>query len=253
MTDRKNPNCVALIPARSGSERLKNKNLRLLGGHPLMAYTIRAAIESGIFKDVILSTDSEYYAEIAHYYGAKTVLRPQCNSSANSPDIEWVEFTLGKLEEQGCNFDCVSILRPTSPFRQSGTIQRAWKEFIARDSIDSLRAVELCTQHPGKMWVIENNIMSPLLPSEVNSVPWHSNQYSALPKIYIQNASLEIVWYDIIKKTRTISGNVIMPFFTKDFEGVDINNMYDWKLCEDLVKNGDASLPIINTTPIDIE
>jgi CMP-N-acetylneuraminic acid synthetase len=164
-----------------------------------------------------LSTDSEKYAEIGRHYGAEVLtLRPPQYSGSKSPDIEWVKFTLQQLQDRGCDYDCVSILRPTSPFRRPETIQRAWREFIAQEGVDSLRAVELCNQHPGKMWVITGERMTPILPFKTGPTPWHSNQYAALPEIYVQNASLEIVWSHVIQKTNTISGNTIMPFITND-------------------------------------
>lgn len=122
--------CVALIPARSGSKRVPDKNIRLLAGHPTIAYTIACALESGVFDSVIVSTDSEKYKEIAESYGAEVpFLRPVEMAGATSPDIEWIEFTLDKLRSQGRDFDCFSILRPTSPFRQPDTIRRAWQAF----------------------------------------------------------------------------------------------------------------------------
>ena len=96
------PTIVALIPARAGSKRVPDKNIRPLAGHPLMAYTIEAALESGIFADVIVSTDSERYAEIARYYGAEVpFLRPPELAGDVSPDIEWIEYTLKRLRADG--------------------------------------------------------------------------------------------------------------------------------------------------------
>jgi len=118
------PSIIALIPARSGSKRVKGKNIKSLNGHPLMAYTISAAIESKVFTDIIVSTDSEEYAEIAKYYGASVpFLRPSEYASENSPDIEWVSFTLQRLKQMGKNYSHFSILRPTSPFRKAETIK----------------------------------------------------------------------------------------------------------------------------------
>ena len=237
---------VALIPARAGSKRVPDKNIRPLAGHPLIAYTVAAALSSEIFSDVIVSTDSEHYAEIVKYYGAEVpFLRPAELAGDQSPDIEWLRYTLSRLQEAGRSYDCFSILRPTSPFRMPATIQRAWQEFSAQTGVDSLRAVEKCTQHPGKMWVVRGNRMMPLLPLGPAEQPWHSSQYPSLPEIYVQNASLEIAWSRVVLTDRTIAGNVVMPFFTTDYEGFDVNNEYDWQLAEHTVQNGDAKLPHI--------
>ena len=96
------PSIIALIPARSCSERIKNKNIRILDRHPLIAYAIQVALESQIFTRVIVSTDSEEIARIAKYYGAEIpFLRPKKYAGSTSPDIEWVAFTLKKLAKKG--------------------------------------------------------------------------------------------------------------------------------------------------------
>ena len=235
---------VALIPARAGSKRVPDKNIRPLAGHPVIAYTIAAALGSGIFNDVIVSTDSNKYAEVSDYYGAHVpFLRPAELAGDQSPDIEWLAYTLERLRDAGRKYDCFSILRPTSPFRLPETIRRAWQEFSSQTGVDSLRAVEKCTQHPGKMWVVRGSRMMPLLPLGPAEQPWHSSQYPSLPEIYVQNASLEIAWSRVVFEDRSIAGNVVMPFFTVDYEGFDVNNEYDWQLAEQMVKKGEAKLP----------
>lgn len=244
---KKQPTIVALIPARSGSKRVPDKNIRLLAGHPLIAYSIAAAIESKVYSDVIVSTDSEQYASIARHYGAEVpFLRPPELAGDVSPDIEWVQYTLNQLDKRNRSYNCFSILRPTSPFRLPETIQRAWQGFRAEEGVDSLRAVEKCQQHPGKMWVVRGGRMLPLLPFGPAEQPWHSSQYPALPEIYIQNASLEIAWTRVVTELNTIAGNTILPFFTEDYEGFDVNSGYDWSLAEELVRSRKAQLPPIN-------
>ena len=225
---------VALIPARSGSKRVKNKNINVIGGHPLIAYTIYSAMKANIFDDIIVSTDSEKYSSIAKYYGATVpFMRPQNIAGDNSPDIDWVSFTLDNLEK---SYDCFSILRPTSPFRTSETIIKAWSLFNKLNNIDSIRAVEKCTQHPAKMWTVKNNLLESVMEGENSGVPWHSSQYLVLPEVYVQNASLEIAWTKIITSKKSISGNLIAPFFTSELEGFDINKPQDWVYANHLIK-----------------
>jgi CMP-N,N'-diacetyllegionaminic acid synthase len=241
---------VALIPARSGSQRVIHKNIRLLGGHPLIAYTISAALQSGVFDEVVVSTDSEQYAKIAAYYGAKVPsLRPSEIAGETSPDIEWVQWILRVLADGGQAFDAFSILRPTSPFRLPATILRAWGEFCSAEGIDSLRAIEKCSQHPGKMWVVRGHRMFPLLPLSPAEQPWHSSQYKALPEVYVQNASLEIAWCRVVSETQSIAGHSILPFFTRENEGFDVNSEMDWEIAEQLVESGVASLPRVEKDP----
>ena len=241
------PSLVALIPARAGSKRVADKNIRPLAGHPLIAYTIAAARESGIFDAVIVSTDSENYAEIARHYGAEVpFLRPHELAGDRSPDIEWVEHTLLRLLEDKRDYECFSILRPTSPFRQAATIRRAWSQFLADPVADSLRAVEKCKQHPGKMWIVHNARISPLMPEKKDGQPLHSLQYPSLPEIYVQNASLEIAWSRVALNGHTIAGETVMPFFTEGLEGFDINSPGEWFYAEHLIAREGAQLPRVD-------
>lgn len=244
------PSIVALIPARSGSKRVPGKNIRRLGPHPVLAYTIAAAADSGVFADLIVSTDDEQYAAIARHYGAKVpFMRPAALAGDGSPDIDWVEHALGALGRGGQSFECFSLLRPTNPFRQPATIQRAWRAFLTESSVDSLRAVERCSQHPGKMWIVRGQRMTPLLPLGPAGQPWHSSQTQTLPEVYVQNASLEIAWSRVVFEGRTIAGNVVMPFLTQGFEGFDVNTREDWMLAERFVELGEATLPSVRQAP----
>jgi N-acylneuraminate cytidylyltransferase len=219
----------------------------------LLAYTIRAAVDSNLFDAVICATDSQKYADIASYYGAEVpFLRATEISGDKSPDIDWVVWMLDQLGKMGRSYDIFSILRPTSPFRLPETIQRAWKAFSDDPKADSLRAVEKCKQHPGKMWVVRGQRMLPLMPFNNDTTPWHSSQYAALPKMYAQNASLEIAWSRIALKEKTIAGQAIIPFISQGLEGFDINEPEDWLLAEHHLANGPACLPVISHPPFHI-
>ncbi|OFW04209.1 MAG: acylneuraminate cytidylyltransferase [Acidobacteria bacterium RIFCSPLOWO2_02_FULL_68_18] len=248
------PSAVALIPARHGSKRVPGKNVRQLGPHPVIAYTVAPAIESGVFESVIVSTDSEETAAIARHYGAEVpFLRPAELAGDTSPDIEWVEHTLTELARRGRRWDCFSLLRPTSPFRTAATVRRAWARFLAQEGVDSLRAVEKCGQHPGKMWVVDGDRMSPLLAGAPRGRPWHSTPYQALPSVYVQNASLEIAWTRVVFERRTIAGDVLVPFFTEGYEGFDINDRHDWIVAERLIADGEVALPPVPQVPYEAQ
>jgi CMP-N,N'-diacetyllegionaminic acid synthase len=244
------PSVVAFIPARQGSKRVPGKNVRVVQGHPLLAYTIAPALASGVFDDVIVSTDSEEIASMARHYGAAVpFLRPAAFAGDTSPDIEWLEHTLTELKRQGRTWDCFSLLRPTSPFRSPDTIRRAWRTFMSQDGVDSLRAVEKCAQHPGKMWIVRGERMFPLLPFGPAEQPWHSTPYQALPPVYVQNASLEIAWTRVVFERRTIAGDVLVPFLTDGYEGFDINDQTDWMIAERLLADSAVTLPSVAQAP----
>lgn len=237
---------IALVPARSGSKRVQGKNTRLLAGHPLLAYTIAAARASGVFSEVVVSTDSQETADIAIRYGARVpFLRPPEFSGDKSPDIEWLSHLLQSLQAQGNGADAFALLRPTSPFRMPSTIQRAHSQFTAAPWADSLRAVEPCKQHPGKMWVILGPHMVPLMPIGPRTPPWHSSATQTLPSVYVQNASLEMAWTRTVLGKGSLAGDIVMPFLTTGIEGFDINEPRDWWHAEHLISTGEATLPPI--------
>lgn len=244
------PSAVALIPARSGSKRVPHKNIKCLRGHPMLAYSVSAAVESGIFDSVICATDSEEYAAIARYYGAEVpFLRGAEISGDTSPDIAWVVWMLDSLRELQRTYEAFCILRPTSPFRQPETIRRAWDAFLADPAADSLRAVEKCRQHPGKMWVIRGKRMLPVMPFADAGTPWHSSQYAALPEIYVQDASLEIAWTRVAIEQHSIAGEAVIPFVSRGLEGFDINDPEDWLLAEHYIAKGEVRLPDMRLPP----
>lgn len=235
---------VAFIPARAGSRRIPGKNIRLLSGHPLLSYTVSAALSAGVFKDVILSTDDETTAEVGRYYGAEVpFLRPAAISGDLAPDIEWLSYTFTKLASQGRHYQSFALLRPTSPLRQPSTIRRAFRELAADCEADSLRAVEPCRQHPGKMWTRVGERLTPLLDDRGILPPWHSTPYQALPEVWAQNASLEMARYSAYERTGTISGSSIRGFVCEGYEGYDLNDLSDWWVLERLLESGAVELP----------
>ena len=239
---------VALVPARSGSERVPGKNVAPLAGHPLSAYSIAAAQESGLFEAVVVSTDSEEIAKVARRYGAEVpALRPAELATSTSPDVDWVVHVLGVLERAGASYDLFSILRPTSPFRTGATIRRAWDHLLAlAGRADSIRAVEPARQHPGKMWLLDGELLRPLLPQAEEGTPTYSTQTKALPPVYVQNSSLEIAWTRVVRGPRPeIAGERVAPFFTEGLEGFSIDYPDDLERAELLVARGEAALPAV--------
>jgi CMP-N,N'-diacetyllegionaminic acid synthase len=235
------PSVVALIPARAGSERVPGKNIRPLAGHPLIAYAIATAREAGIFQRIVCSTDSTEIADVARRYGAEIpFLRPMEYATATSPDIEWITYTLERLEE---HYDLFAIVRATNPFRGPDVFQRGLEQLLATPEADSIRAVERVKQHPGKMWIVEGRTMRPLLDQSHLDVAWHAGQYQALPEVYVQNSALEIAWSRVVFATGTREGRTVAPFFTTGFEGFNVDDEEDWERARALVKTGVASLP----------
>ena len=235
------PNAIALIPARSGSERVPDKNVRVLAGHPLLAYAIASARKAGIFDRIVCSTDSGKIAEVAQRYGADIpFLRPTELATSTSPDIEWITHTLAQVDE---HYDLFAIVRATNPFRGPEVLKRGLQQLLATPEADSIRAVELVKQHPGKMWVLEGKTMRPLLDQSHLESAWHAGQYQALPEIYVQNSALEIAWTRVVSQTGTREGRVVAPYLTRDYEGFNIDDEEDWDRARRLLDAGEAVLP----------
>ena len=243
------PRAVAFVPARSGSERVPGKNVRPLAGHPLLAYAIETALQSDACERVVVSTDSEHIADVARWYGADVpFLRPPEYATATSPDIEWLAYTLEKLDER---YDLFALVRATNPFRGPDTVRRGFEQLLATPEADSLRAVELVKQHPGKMWRIadDGRTMEPVLDQSHLEVAWHAGQFPALPKVYVQNSALEIAWTRVVTEDGTREGKVLTPFLTQGLEGFNVDDEEDWARAERLVDAGAATLTRITRPP----
>lgn len=240
---------VAFVPARSGSERVPGKNVRPLAGHPLLAYAIETAFQSGVFGRVVVSTDSEEIADVARWYGADVpFLRPGAYATSTSPDVEWLRHTLEQLEER---YDLFAIVRATNPFRGPAAVRRGLEQLLATPEADSLRAVELVKQHPGKMWLLtdDGRTMRPLLDQSHLDVAWHAGQYQALPQVYVQNSALEIAWTRVVAETGTREGRAVAPFLTEGHEGFNVDDEEDWERADRLLASGLAALPAVSVEP----
>lgn len=219
---------VALIPARKGSKRIKDKNIKTLGGQPLLQWTLELARACDLFQEVIVSTDEPVSIGMAGSFGCNWHDRKPEHASDSAHDFLWVQDVMkDRTEEIFC------ILRPTSPFRTQSTIRRAYARLIGSGA-DSVRAVEKVSQHPGKMWkeVPGSKFIEPLLDGyRGDGTPWHSSPTQTLPTFYVQNASLEMAWTRVLQ-TGTITGQHVAPFLTEPIEGFDLNELSQWDEAE---------------------
>ncbi len=135
---------IAIIPARSGSKTLPDKNILPLNGVPLIAYSIKAALDSGMFDTVMVSTDSEHYAEIARSYGAEVpFLRSEKNSGDRSASWDVVKEVLHCYGEMGQEYETVALLQPTSPMRAAKDIKKAFDILDERQANAIISVCEL--------------------------------------------------------------------------------------------------------------
>ena len=219
---------ICLIPARSGSKRVPNKNIKSFAGTSLLEHAVKRALNSNIFSSVVCCTDSESYADIAEKAGAHIPgLRPKSISSSFSPDFDWVNWASHEIK-QFYGLSIFAILRPTSPFLSSTTINMACTA-LQKSNYESLRAVAECDQHPAKMWTLKGDLLQPILPYVLdNGIDMHSCQKASLPKVFVQTAGLDISKSIVLSKYRNISGATITPYFLTSPEDFDVNTPRDW-------------------------
>lgn len=233
---------MALIPARGGSTRVPGKNLRRLGGRPLIAWSIACAQRSRYIRRVIVSTDSDEIAAVSRRAGAEVPFRrPAEISGPHSGELEVFEHALGWLaEHEGYEPDVIVKLLPTSPFRRSRSVDEAVELLLAHPEADSVRSVRLCSEHPCKMWRIEGGRLVSLLPEGGGLKPreGHNLAYQLLPRVYVQNASFDVTRPGTIRRYGSISGRHILPYVMGPEESVDINEPLDLVLAEALVRKG---------------
>jgi N-acylneuraminate cytidylyltransferase len=230
---------VAFIPARAGSRRVKNKNIRHLNGYPLIAYTIEQAHLAGIFERIYVSTDSTEIANIARKYGAEVIHRPSWAAQDDSPDYEWVHDAI--LQTMEADYDAYAILRPTNPFRRPSSIQYGWELLKANPTYDSVRAIRPVRDHPCKMWRYHKfddytGRITPFLPRVNAYVPAYDMPTQAFDQMWVQSGALQIHWVDIRRK-QDITGDKVMGILLGEYESIDINTSRDWDYAEYLAKH----------------
>lgn len=238
---------VALIPAQSGSRRVRDKNTRLLASNPLFAYAIAAAKQSGVYERVVLLTDEEDTAAEARMYGAET---PYLRRRTGEPDFEWVSWLMAKFASGGYVPDQFSVVRVTSPFRSAMSIRLASQCFAEDGRADSIRAVSPASTNPYKMWwySADRERIVPVMDDcyrRTPEQPRHSLPSELLPPAYDQNAGLEIAKSSVLWEHHNISGPEVMPYFSLGYEGLNIDTEDDFAYAEFLVETGRAKLPEI--------
>lgn len=203
---------LAIIPARSGSKSVKDKNIRLIGGKPMMAYSIEHARASRYINRIIVSTDSQSYARIAREYGAETpFLRPAEYAGDDALDYDVFCHALTFLEkEEGYRPNIVVQLRPTYPIRDSRDIDQMIEMLLKDREADSVRCVALAKEIAYKMWFMdEKGQITPILKDikEAYNMPRQK-----LPAIYYQNACIDVIRTSTILEKHSMSGDKILGY-----------------------------------------
>lgn len=252
---------LAVIPARSGSKSVVDKNIRLIDGKPMLAYSIEHAKRSRYISRVIVSTDSETYAQIAKEYGAQVpFLRPAEYATDTALDYDVFYHALTFLEQEE-NYipELVVQLRPTYPIRDVEDIDRMIGQMLADETIDSMRCIAPAKEIPYKMWLCEemdpagqqangkctagvsqtaDPAFSLLRPLMTDIEECYNMPRQQLPKAYYQNACIDVIRTEVITKQHSMSGKKIMGYRMK--ENFDIDTEEEFKKAEEFlkIKNG---------------
>jgi len=222
---------IALVPARSGSKRILDKNIQVIGGQSLLQRSILVSKKCDLISHTFIVTDSTAYEKHAVDIGAVSVgLRPPDTSLDYSPDILWVKWILNKVIKCFPDSTHYIILRPTTPFRTRHFLDSAINKYIACNpsAHTTLRCVSRVKEHPFKMWTeLPFERMSRLFPFQQEGVFLSDQQSSLFPNVFVQNAALEIGAIEhILVSTTTSSADTIM-FEWSGIESFDINTPSD--------------------------
>lgn len=234
---------LAIIPARGGSKSIPHKNIRLLAGFPLIAYSIAAARAATLVKRVIVSTDDPDIAAVARTYGAEVpFLRPAEHARDDTPDLPVFQHALQWLaENEGYLPEIVVQLRPTSPFRRVWHIDQAVARLLDRPEADAVRTVCLPFQNPFKMWRIQpDGFMQPLIAVEGAPEPYNLPR-QALPEVYWQTGYVDAARTDTILQQNSMTGQRILPLVIDSSEWVDIDSPDDWRRAERQLESGEIT------------
>ena len=237
------PRAVALIPARGGSERVPGKNVRPLAGHPLIAYSIAAARGAGALRPSSCRRTRRTSRAWPSTTGPRS---PTCARPRWRRRPHRTSSGCGTPSSTGARRPGVRRVLDPAPDKpvpgRRHDRRCASPAGGARGRADSIRAVERCRQHPGKMWMIDGRADAPPAAAAAEPPATALRQYKALPEVHVQNSSLEIAWTRAVTEQDSISGERVAPFITHEAEGFSIDYEDDWATAERLMADG-AQLP----------
>lgn len=229
------PRILAVIPARKGSKGIAGKNLRMLGGKPLIHHTFQSASEAKLPDIVILSTDCPDIATSANTFPGIHIpfLRPETLGGDEVPTIKVLQHVVEYYDAANIAFDYVCLLQPTSPFRPSGLIDLAIETILTTQS-DSLVSMKKVPDKYNPHWVYEN-IDSQLRIStgEKEIIP----RRQELPETFYRDGQIYISSADLIREGKILGENPIC-FLNHTGADINIDTIEDWKQAEIWIKNG---------------
>lgn len=222
---------IAIIPARSGSKGLKDKNVKTLVGKPMMAYTIEAAIESNIFDTIMVSTDSEKYAKIAQKYGAEVpFLRSEKTASDSATTRECVLEVLDEYEKNGVYFDRLVVLQPTSPLRNAMHIIEANDLYISKNAQN---VISVCEVDHSPLWC---NSLPETLSLEGFVKTSNNTRRQELKQFYRLNGAIYIHDVNHYRKHSSCFDETAYAYIMEKEASFDIDDAFDFLMAETILQ-----------------
>ncbi|WP_117168495.1 cytidylyltransferase domain-containing protein [Paraliobacillus sediminis] len=220
--------CLAIIPARSGSKGLIDKNIKPLNGKPLLTYTINAAIQSNKFDEIMVSTDSEDYAEISKNAGAKVPFyRSGELSSDNASSWDVVYDVLSQYSKKGISFDTIALLQPTSPLRDSEDIKRA---FDLMKEKDAQAIISVCEVDHSPL--LSNVLSHDLSMNGFINEGLIQKRRQELPIHYRINGAIYIIKNNYLTERLSLYSEKSFAYVMDNGKSIDIDTDLDFKLAE---------------------
>jgi N-acylneuraminate cytidylyltransferase len=228
---------IAIIPARSGSKGVPNKNIRLLAGQPLIAWSIKASLMSKCIDRVIVSTDSEEYQRLSIELGAEApFLRPPEISGDFSTDYDCILHALDWLSLNGGEPEYLVHLRPTTPFRNPEIIDEAINIFQhAPGQVTALRSAHEMSESAYKTFEIATQGCFKRVGADQTSLDFANNARQGFPVTYQANGYVDVLSTRFIRENALLHGNWVMPFITTHV--VEVDTEEDFRLLEYQLKN----------------
>lgn len=223
---------LAIIPARSGSKGINNKNIRPLNGKPMMVYSIEAAVNSKVFDCIHVSTDSVEYAKIARKCGANVdFLRPDTLSGDNVPSMDVIKFVINKFAEREINFETVMLLQPTSPLRTEVDILNAY-EIYHNKGAESVISVCECEFFPLLCNTLPiNNSLYGFLGKDIAFM-----RRQAAGQYYRVNGAIYLMDVKLLFNGNDLYGPKSYAYVMRKEQSIDIDDEYDIKIAEFLMR-----------------
>ncbi len=216
------PTIFALIPARAGSKGVPHKNIRKLGEHPLIEWSIAACNKATSISRTIVSTDSMEYAQISKAMGAEVpFLRPTEFSGDRSTDYDFIKHALDWFAVNDYEPDYIVHIRPTTPYRASKIIDCAVETFISNPNATSLRSVHPMSESAYKTFEISPGGQLKLIASDSTALDTANNARQDFPLTYVANGYVDVLSTRFIRKAQLIHGNHVIPFITPVVREVD--------------------------------